>query len=69
MNKISNYLKGIAAIFMLCFVLSACSKQEEEVKAGQIWVQEYDAGNPFEQLPNDTIYILDVRKDYCQYKA
>ena len=53
---------------MLCFVLSACHQQGAEVKSGQIWIKEYDAGYPVEQLENDTILILSVHGKYCHYK-
>jgi hypothetical protein len=41
---------------------------DNNVRAGQIWVKEYDCDNPFEECKRDTVYIIEVRGEYAKYK-
>jgi hypothetical protein len=58
-----------AVYFTGCCELSN-NKQifNDEVSAGQIWVYEMNTKNPFEEIVRDTMYVIDVRGDYVQYK-
>ena len=53
---------------LLCAVYLMGCRQGWNVKAGQIWVKEYNIDNPYEPIKRDTIVIIDVIGDYAQYK-
>ena len=39
-----------------------------EVCPGQVWVFEMNTENPFLEVKRYTLFVLDVRGDYVQYK-
>ena len=58
--------KAFFILLVMCCFLSC--KQGWNVKKGQIWIKEYNLGNPYEQVERDTIIILEVCGDFVKFK-
>lgn len=54
-------------ITLVCVILFlyACKKN---IQAGQVWIISYYVDDPFRQTEIDTIYILDVKREYIKYR-
>lgn len=39
------------------------------VKPGEVWVKDYNQGNPFEPAEIDSLYILEVKDIWCKYRV
>jgi len=42
-------------------------KRHPNIKAGQVWVKEYNLDNPYKKIERDTIRVLEVKNDYALY--
>lgn len=58
----------ILALAMYLYFMFENIFQGYKVQEGQIWIKEYNTENPFEQIQRDTIVIMSVKGEYCQYK-
>lgn len=54
-------------VVILGMVVSNYMRMHPNVKKGDVWVNEYNSDDPFEEVRRDTIHIIDVKGDYCLY--
>lgn len=55
-------------ISIFTYILQSCNPGYQ-VEGGQIWIREYNIGNPYKKVERDTLTILEVRGDFALYEC